>query len=274
MRVFISADLEGITGVVHTDQTHNDGRGYPRAQELMTAEVNAAVAGAVEGGATEVIVNDSHGSMRNILIERLDPRAHLISGTGKPLSMMQGIDASFAAALFVGYHARAGTPGVISHTYSGVVQRLVINGREVGETGMNAGIAGYFGVPVTLVAGDSEVVREARELLGPYGELQVVAVKEPQGRYAALNLSLEEAHARIRAAARQAVQRAGNMRPYRVPPPVTFEVTFTNAGMADLAGMIPGAQRPSPVTVSFTHDDYLVAFGAFRAMVTLAGQSG
>ncbi len=272
MRVFISCDLEGITGVVHTDQTHNDGRGYPRAQELMTAEVNAAVAGAFDGGATEVVVNDSHGSMRNILIERLDPRASLISGSGKPLSMMQGIDGSFAAALFIGYHARAGTAGVISHTYSGVVQRLVINGREVGETGMNAGIAGYFGVPVTMVSGDSELVSEARALLGP--QLQAVEVKKPQGRYAAWNLPLAEAHARIRAAAKLAVEQAGRVPPYRVPSPVTFAVTFTHAGMADLAAAIPSAERPSPVTVSFTHEDYLVAFGAFRAMVTLAGQSG
>jgi len=139
MKVYISCDMEGVSGIVDSKQTRMDGEEYKRAQKLMTGEVNAAIEGALAGGATEILVNDSHGLMRNILIEELNPNAQLISGSSKPLSMMQGIDESFDAAFFIGYHAQAGTPySVLDHTYSSIVYQVSLNGRPVGETGLNA----------------------------------------------------------------------------------------------------------------------------------------
>jgi len=179
MKVYISCDMEGISGVVAGKQTEGNGEEYKRAQKLMTDELNAAIEGALAGGATEILVNDSHGHMRNILIEELNPKAQLISGSPKPLLMMQGIDASFDAAFFIGYHAQAGTAySVLDHTYAGIVYQVSLNGRPMGETGLNAALAGYFGVPVVLVSGDKLLVEEATALLGT---VEGVAVKESCG---------------------------------------------------------------------------------------------
>jgi len=272
MKIFISADIEGISGVVHRDHTGPDSEGgrsdeYRRARLLMTRQVNAAVAGALEGGAETVVVSDAHGSMRNILIEELHPAARLVTGSPKPLSMMQGVEGS-SGALFVGYHARAGVPGVLSHTYSGrTVQELRIGSRVAGETLMNAGIAGYYGVPVLMVAGDSAAAAEASQVLEG---VRTVAVKEAVGRYAALCLPFEEANRLVREAAREAVASAREVKPFVVPPPVTFQIRFTNTAQAEAATLVPGTRLVDPVTVSFTHEDYIVAFKAARAMIGLA----
>ena len=185
LKVFISADMEGIAGVVNSDQTSSSGNDYNLARRWMTEEVNAAIRGALEAGATEIVVNDSHGSMRNIIVSELSPAARLITGSPKPLSMMQGIDDSFDAVIFIGYHAHAGTKdGVLDHTYSGSrIASIRVNGMELGETGLNALIAGWYGVPVVLVAGDSTVCSQAQEKLGK--ELEVAPVKEAVGRYSA-----------------------------------------------------------------------------------------
>jgi len=269
-RIFISCDIEGISGVVGSEYTGpGQGEDYGRARRLMTRQVNAAVVGAVEGGAGHVVVNDSHGGMRNLLLEELHPSAELITGSPKPLSMMQGVEDSMSGAFFVGYHARAGTPGVLNHTYSGrVVQELRIEGRAAGETLLNAYIAGYFGVPVLLVTGDSETTTEAAAVLP--GVL-TVAVKEPVGRYAARCLPFERANALIQEAAAQAVGMVGKARPLVPPRPVTFELRLTHTAMADAALLIPGVRRLDPLTVAFTHDDFVVAFKAVRALITLAG---
>lgn len=272
-RIFISCDIEGISGVVHNDHSGFSGGGagedYTRARRLMTRQVSAAVAGALQGGAEFVLVNDSHGSMRNILIEELHPSAHLITGSPKPLSMMQGVGDGFDGAYFIGYHSRMGTPGVLNHTYSSrSVHELRINEQLAGETLMNAYIAGYYGVPVLLVAGDTDVAAEAAAILPG---IKTVAVKAPAGRYAARCLPLEEANALIQEASSDAVSLVGLLKPLVPPKPATFQLRFMHTAMTDAALMIPGTRRVDAMTASFTHDDYIVAFKAARAMITMAG---
>jgi len=265
LRVYISCDMEGISGVVADKQIGN-GEEYKRAQKLMTDEVNAAIEGALAGGATEILVNDSHGSMRNILIEELNPNAQLISGSPKPLSMMQGIDRSFDAAFFIGYHAQAGTAySVMDHTYSGIVYQVSLNGRPVGETGLNAALAGYLGVPVVLVTGDKMLVEEAQALLGM---VEGVAVKESCGRSAAKCLVPEAAHKLIREAAKRALLRGG--KPFVVEPPITLTIDFTSSAHLDMAELIPGSRRTGGRHIEYTHDDFLTVYKVWRAMLKLA----
>lgn len=267
MKVYISCDMEGISGVVASNQTQMDGEEYKRAQKLMTGELNAAIEGALAGGATEILVNDSHGSMRNILIEELNPKAQLISGSPKPLSMMQGIDASFDAVFFIGYHAQAGTAySVLDHTYTGTVYQVSLNGRPVGETGLNAALAGYFGVPVVLITGDKLLVEEARALLGT---VEGVAVKESYGRSAAKCLVPEVAHQLIREAAQRALSSPG-MKPFVVQPPITLAIDFTSSAHLDMAELIPGSRRIGGRHIEYTHDDLLTVYKVWRAMLTLA----
>jgi len=269
MKVFISADLEGIAGVVHGEHVLRNGREHDRARKLMTAEVNAAIEGALEAGAQKIIVNDSHGTMRNIIPEELHEKAELITGSPKPLSMMQGIDSSFNAAFFIGYHAMPSSfPAVMGHTYFGrVVYNVRVNGQPMGETGINAALAGYFNVPVVLVTGDQTVTAEACQLLG---NVETVTVKEAIGRYAAKCLSPVEARRRIREAAKNALSRLNEMEPFKLSSPVTFEVDFIHAGMTEMALMIPGVEKRNARTVTFTFDDLLTAFKAFRAILALA----
>jgi len=204
-KVFISVDMEGIWGVVHGSQTSSEGRDYGAARRWMAEDVNAVIAGLLEAGATEIVVNDSHGSMRNILAQDLNPKASLISGPPKPLSMMQGIDGSFDVWIFVGYHARAGTaPAILDHTISGgSIRAIKINGRELPELGINAAIAGYYKVPVIMLSGDTETCGQANAILGK--DIVTVAVKEGQGRYAAKLLPLEEARRRLKEGAKEAL---------------------------------------------------------------------
>lgn len=269
MKVFISADLEGIAGVVHGEHVRRDGREHDRARKLMTAEVNAAIEGALEAGAQKIVVNDSHGTMRNILPEELHEKAELITGSPKPLSMMQGIDSSFNAALFIGYHAMPSSfPAVMGHVYYGrVVYNLRVNGQPMGETGVNAALAGYFGVPVVLVTGDQAVTAEASQLIG---NVETVTVKEAVGRYAAKCLPPAEARKRIREAAKKALNRISEIKPLRLSNPITFEVDFVHPGMTEMALLVPGVEKKGSRTVAFTFNDLLTAFKAFRAVVALA----
>jgi D-amino peptidase len=266
LKVYISADLEGISGVVAGLQTDDNQKEFERARRLMTGEVNAAISGAFGGGATEVLVNDAHGSMRNILIEELDVRAELVTGSPKPYSMLEGLDESFHVAFFVGYHAQAGSPlGTLNHTYSGRVFRLLLNGENVGEAGLNGAVAGALGVPVGLVTGDQSVVAEAQRLLAP---TSTVAVKTAVARNAARCLPPSVARQRIEAAAAEAVRSVGE--PFVVPPPIVAEVTFVRTDQADMAEMVPGVERLDGRTVRYQHDDMRTLFRVWRAMVALA----
>ncbi len=272
MRIYISADMEGVSGVVHFAQTSikDEAEEYGRARKWMTAEVNAAIEGALAAGATEVVVNDAHGSMRNILLEELNPVAQLVTGSPKPLAMMQGIDEGFDVAFFIGYHALAGSAhGTLNHTWTGRVHGVVLNGRPVGELGLNAALAGHFGVPVVLVTGDQTLVQEAQAILG---DIETVAVKQAYGMRAARCLAPSRARELIKEAANRAVQKGGT--PFVPSAPVTFSVCFQQTVHAEMAELVPGSHRVDTRTVEFTHDDMLTAYRAWRAIVGLAMLAG
>ncbi len=267
MKVFISVDMEGITGVVHWNQTQYGKEDYERFRRLMTKEADAAAKGAFDAGATEVVVNDSHGSMRNIIIEDLDDRVKLITGSSKPMSMMEGISSDFDGVLFIGYHSAASSTGVLNHTYTGKVTHYWVNGKCFGETGMNALIAGYYGVPVVFVSGDSEVTKEAEKLLG---KVETVAVKEPRSQFSAKCLHPSKAQALIREKVTQTLKNLDDYKPLVPEKPCTVRLQFHTSISADGAAIMPGTVRVDPVTVEFTGKDYLEAYRGARTMMTLA----
>lgn len=253
MNVYISIDLEGVAGVVHVDQTRRTGHDYERARKWMTAEANAAAGGAFDAGAETVLINDSHGDMRNLLIEELDPRVELLSGDLKPLSMVEGVDRGWSCAFFVGYHAGAGSAaGILDHTYHGrVVAGCRVGGRPFNETALNALVAGAYGVPVVLLTGDQAACAQARELLGD--GVETVEVKRAVTRYAAQHLHPEEARRRIQDGARRAVERtaAQEPRPFRPAPPYVLECDFVSTAMADAAELLPDTARTAPLTCRY-----------------------
>ena len=184
MKILIAADMEGVTGVVNWDHVSSEHAEYQRFRRLMTDDVNAAIRGVFQEGAKEVIVSDGHGDGRNLLIEELDPRARLNAGRPSPFAMVEGIESGVDAAMFVGYHARAGAPqAILSHTWSGKrVSRVWLNGQEVGEIGLNAAVCGHFEVPVVMISGDQTACAEATEVLG---QVETAVVKQASSRTAA-----------------------------------------------------------------------------------------
>ena len=267
MKVLISVDMEGVSGVVtgnHVTSTHKE---YERFRKLMTAEANAAIEGALAGGATQVVVNDSHGGMANILIEELNPAAELVSGSPKPFGMMQGIGPDVEAVFFIGYHAASGTgAAVLEHTWSSrVIFEVHLNGQVMGETGLNAALAGAYGAPVVLVTGDRAVTEEARALLGG---IETVAVKDGITRSAARCLHPRVAHERIRQAAERASKLSAS--PFVLPSPVTLRVVFQRAIHADMAALVPGSERVDGRTVEWAGESMPTVYKVFRAMATLA----
>jgi len=269
-RVFISVDMEGIWGVVAGSQTSSDSPEYGPARKWMAEDVNAVIAGLFEAGAAEVVVNDSHGSMRNIIADQLDPRASLISGSPKPLSMMQGIDSTFDACVFVGYHARAGTAAAtLDHTISGgTIRSIRINGQELPELGINGAIAGYFKVPVIMLSGDTATCEQARAILGQ--EIVAVPVKEAVVRYAAKLYPMDEARKALREGAKAALAKRSGIAPFRLSPPCKFEVEFNNSGQAEMPLLVPGVKRTGTRSVGFSADDFLEGFKEMRALIALA----
>lgn len=272
MRVYVSVDMEGVAGVVHVDQTRRTGADYERARASMTGEANAAILGAFDGGATAVVVNDSHGDMRNLLLEELDPRAEVISGSLKPMSMVEGAVAGFGCALFVGYHAGAGSrAGILDHTYYGrVVARCRVGGRDWNEAALNAAACGVHGIPVALVSGDHTACAQARELLG---ELETVEVKTAITRYAARSVHPAVARDMIRAGAARAVRRAPDLRPFAPPPPLELELDFVNSACADAAELVPATRRLSGLTCSYRCGDAPTLIQVIQAWTTLAGST-
>jgi D-amino peptidase len=270
VRVYLSVDMEGVAGVVHVDQTRRTGYDYERARKWMTAETNAAIEGAFAGGATSVLVNDSHGDMRNLELDMLDRRAELISGSLKPLSMVQGISRDAGCALFVGYHAGAASrAGILDHTYYGrVVAKLRVGGRDWNETALNAAVCGELGVPVTLVTGDQTVCEQAREHLG---DVVTVQVKDAITRYCARSLLPAVACEKIREGATQAVRRAPSMKPFRPPAPFELEIDFVQAACADVAELVPGTRRISGSTCGYRAPDAATLIQVIQAWTILAG---
>jgi D-amino peptidase len=246
--------MEGIAGVVHRDDVMRKGDDYKLFRELMTGETNAAIEGALAAGATRIVVRDAHGSARNIFPDKLNKEAELIrEWSGGPLSMMEGIDNSFDAVIFIGYHARAGAPGTLSHTFTGKIFELELNGRKMPEAGLNAAIAGHFGVPVILVAGDSAVCQEAEQIL-PH--VETVAVKQGIGR-ASKNLHPEKARELIKKKARAALKRLKMYTPYKPVPPYTVKITLVHHETAYKASWIPGVKRVGERTILFTSKDFM-----------------
>jgi D-amino peptidase len=268
VKVYLSMDMEGVAGVTHWEQTNRDGGpDYERCRRLMTAEASAAVAGAFDGGADEVLVNDSHGRMRNLYADELDPRARLIQGSPKPWSMVEGLDGTCTCALFCGYHAPGSEPGVLSHTYTGFVHRVRVNGRPMGEAGLNGYYAGTFGVPVVLLTGDDRACADARDL---FPGIRTVETKRAITRYSAESLSPAESCRRIRAAAAEAVRAANRVAPVRATLPVRIEVEMADVGQADAAALMPGTVRVDGVTVAYDAADYPTALRAMRTWLSLA----
>ena len=279
MKVLISADMEGTCGVVSwvhvmppeyggdepTNQTE-----YERARARMTAEVNAAVEGAYAGGADEVIVNDSHDGMRNLLPDELDPRVRFISGNDKPLGMVQGVDLDGVGCLFyTGYHAKAGTPAApLAHTWSGWLNDVRIDGASTGEFGINAAVAGAYGVPVVFVCGDDKAVAQTQAMLGP--QVVGVAVKEGISTFAALHLHPAKARELIRTGAERAVRNAAGAKPWTLPAGCRVELDFDHQARADQAVLVPGIERAGERTVAWAPADGK-AFGlTFRAVMKAA----
>jgi len=274
MKLLIAVDMEGITGVsrwAHVDSTHAE---YQRFRKLMTADVNAAIAGALAElpASSEVVVADGHGSGQNILIEDLDPRARLHSGNAAPFAMLQGIESGVDAVFFIGYHARMGsTPAVLDHTWSSShVFNVWLNGRITGEIGLNASLCGHFGAPVLLLSGDQTASAEAQEWIDG---IETAVVKVATSRYSAEALPPAISHERIRSAAAAAVrkfQAGSGPKPLQPGSPVTVAVEFINSAMADGALLTPGAKRLDARKVQLESPDMAQAYWAFRTLVNNA----
>jgi D-amino peptidase len=265
--VFISADVEGVAGIASWSQIIPGQDDYAVGRALMVGEVNAAIGGAFDAGAQRVVVNDAHARMTNLLPEEIDPRARLVLGHYKPLYMLQGIDDSFDAAFFVGYHGAIGEPeAILSHTYSpGAVWEARVNGRIVGEIGLNALVCEYFGVPVRLVTGDQATAIEARDVIPG---IHVAEVKRSFSRYSAENLSPSESRELIRREAAASLQALSTEDPLQRP--ATIELTFLVADMAGMAEWIRGVERTGPRTIEFTAPDGLMAYRTFYTILQLA----
>jgi D-amino peptidase len=268
MKVFISADMEGIAGVVDASQTSSANRDYHVGRRLMLAEVNAAVAGAFEAGAAEVHVADAHGSMTNLEPDQLNRGAVLITGSPRPYGMMQGLDETFTAVVFIGYHAQASTmDGVLDHTYNGQLKSVKLNGKEVGEYGLNAALAGHYGVPVAFLSGDRAVCDQARAFIPAIDTLEV---KQGIGPTAARTMHPQEAREKITAGVRAALMRQVARPPVQLTKPVTIEIELSNSAQADSAMMVPGMKRLSGRSVSYEAPDMRVAYSISRLVARLS----
>lgn len=271
MKVYLSVDMEGVTGLTDPEEMHAGKRGYERGCELMTADANAAIDGAFAAGATSVLVNDAHGSTKNLRIDLLDPRATLIRGPGKSQRMAQGLDGTFGAACFVGYHARAGVPhGVLNHTWMGKeIQNVYLNGEVCGETRLVAACAGFHGVPVVLVTGDEAVGEEARELLG---DVETVAVKKGIDKFSAELLPPSVAQEHIREATSRALGRLTDFTPYGLAAPYTLGVEWNSTAIAAAVSLIPGVKATGARETEFTTDDFRQIMALFGLFATIGGQ--
>ena len=272
--VFISVDMEGIAGITTLRQCTRGTDDYAWGRQLMTAEASAAVAGAADAGARKIVVSDSHADMGNLLPHELDPRADLIQGTPKlPWSMLAGIDAGdepFAAAVFVGYHAGAGTQdAVLDHTYSGAFTEVRVNEQPWNETHLNAALAGSFGVPVVFVSGDKACCDQAKDRL-PW--VRTVAVKEGFGNRTGKTQSPSRAQAAIRGLVREAIKGVehGAAEVWTPAGPFALEVDTVNTNVADAIAIAPGSERCGPRSVRSSVDDVPTAYRALLTWMALA----
>lgn len=273
MKLLIAVDMEGATGVVSWDHVDPKTAEYQRFRHLLTADVNAAIEGALEAGISDIEVSDGHWNSGNVLIEELNPHARLSTGTPSPFSMVQGVQERIDAAFFVGYHARVGTlNAILDHTWSASrVANAWLNGRLMGETGLNGAVCGAFGAPVLLVTGDQAVAAEAQEWIPG---IETAIVKTACGRYAAKCLPAAHTQPLIRSAAQRAAKRfleGQGPKPIELAGPVTIRIEFVSSQMGDMACLLPGATRLDGRLIEFQAPDMPTAYLRFRAAVGLAG---
>lgn len=270
MKLYTSIDMEGISGLVDYQFVTPGERFYARGQQLMTDEVNYVAESAFELGCKEFIVNDAHGKMNNLLIEKVHGDIKLVSGEVKPYSMMQGIDHSFDGAFFLGYHARASTPGVMSHTMIFGVRSMWLDEHEIGEMGFNAYLAGYYDVPLLLVAGDDATCREAEALVPG---VTTACVKVAQSRSSAICLTPNNSKVLLQEKTQDALSKIAKVKPLRTIEKPTLHIEFANYGQAEWAALMPGAEIEKGTIVKFTARDVKEAYQAMLVMTELAMQT-
>lgn len=271
MKFYLSMDMEGVTALPDYTYVMSSELNYERGRRLMTQDANAIIHGAYDQGATRFVINDSHSKMNNLIAEDLHEEAELITGGVKMLSMVEGLDSSFDGLLLAGYHARAGQKGVMSHAMVFAVRSMWINETEIGELGFNAYVAGHFGVPVLLVAGDDCACREAEALIP---NVVTAAVKETITRSAVKTLHPKKAQHLLNEKTKEAIQNRGNVEPLVPPESPLLRIEFTNYGEAELAAMMPGCEIEEGTTiVRFQATDILEAYRAMLVMTELADQA-
>ena len=256
MRIYISADMEGVVGVVTGEQLGPQGFEYNRFREFMTQEVNAAIEAAYEAGATEIVVSDSHGNGQNLLIEKLPRNILLVRAWPRPLMMMQGIDETFAGAIFLGYHSGTTNPhGVRAHTMSSArLTDIRLKGVSMSEAGINAAIAGHFNVPVIMISGDDVVVKETTELLG---DVEGAVVKWSTGFHSAKTVMPEVAYQLIREKVSKAVGRIRDFKPYKLATPIQLDVSFKNYRPSEVLSYLSNVERTDSHSIRFVGKDMI-----------------
>jgi len=266
VRVYISVDMEGVAGVVSTDQLRPAAFEYERAREWMTGETLAAIAGAREAGATEFVVSDSHGNGQNLLIDRFPADVRIVRSMPRPLGMMEGIDSTFDAVLFIGYHASTDNlAGVRAHTFSSAtLASVALNGSPMMEAAVNAAIAGAFRVPVVMLSGDDQAVAEARAQLG---DIEGAVVKRALGFHSANTMTPAAAQLLIRAAAKAGVARRASLKPLVVRTPVRLDLVFKNYRPAEVLAYLPNVQRTTSHGIRFVGRD-MIEVSRFIEFVT------
>ncbi len=268
MKIFISIDIEGIPGVVSLEHVRKEGKDYERARKWMTDHLLLVINSLKEIGVNEIIVNDSHGEMTNILLDEIPEDVRVITGHLKKLSMLEGVEGC-DVAIFLGYHSRAGSFGVMDHTYFGrVVYEVRINNIPYGEFGINAFVAGNFDVPVILLSGDDEVIKEAKSLIP---EIEFILTKKRKSRFSAMHFSFKDIEKEIKSKVPKAIEKFKNkiIKPLKIND-IEIEVDFINTAMADIAEIMPKTKRVSPRTVSYHSNNMVEIYMALRTWINLA----
>lgn len=269
-KIFITIDMEGISGIVDWSQVGGDKDEYRYGRKLMVGDLNAAIEGALDAGVNEIVVSDAHGSMRNLLPEEVDESAYLIRGSPKPWSMMEGIDeGNYDAALYIGYHSMNGTKyGILAHTISGrAVDAIKINDREMGEFALNAALAGWYGVPSIFLAGDKAATEEAKDFVP---DITTATIKWAVGRYAAKCLHPEKSRKLIKRKVNRVIKNGDIPEPFTVDEPVNVELHLNSPAMADVCDLLPYVDRLDGRTISFQSEDYPTAIKGLRAAIYIA----
>ncbi len=268
MKIYISCDAEGVAGVADWEQCVQGKNDYQIGRDLMVGEVNAAIEGALNAGAKTIVVNDSHARMINLKPEDLHPSALLLQGVYKPMSMVIGLDKSFDAALFIGYHSRAGTTGgVLSHTYTSILTDVYINGDRVGEPELNAMMAGWYGVPLVFLSGDEAATKEIKQFIP---NIVTAISKRGMGRRAALSIHPSESRKAIKKGVEKALKNYKEIKAIRVRKPIKLGVDFWMVEMADLVSVIPGVKRTGDRNVEYKSNDYGEIYGMFLTIMRIA----